>query len=318
MLVWRTLRSNWGYGVENVGLYIDPLNDPGPFAVAAIERIPILLLAQWTQVPAEIGIAVSRRALWSVWCGTIGFLILAAFAFGPLVRRDRLARFWAAGMVFATVPVAATFPMDRLLTFPGLGASALLAQFLAFVFERREGKRGRAWRVVATGLAWFFVVVHMVLAPLYLPFRAANPVGPKWIEHRFRVRDAVGAEVEGKTLVVVNAPSPAHAHYFLFEAETENRPPPRTVRVLAPAIPSVSIRRLDDRTLVVRPGNGYLAWVLDRVFRSERRPMSLGQRVNLPGMDVEVTRDDPRRPSGRGYVPVRGTPGVARIRLALL
>ncbi|HEY2154225.1 MAG TPA: hypothetical protein VGH33_01250, partial [Isosphaeraceae bacterium] len=216
VLVWRTLRSGWGYGVENVGLYVDPVADPVPFAAAAVERIPILLLAQWTLVPAEIGIPLSRGAYSWVWWGVVAFLMLVLFAFAPLLRRDRLARFWAAGMVFATVPVAATFPMDRLLTFPGLGASALLAQFLAFVFEGREGApAARPWRVVAVGLAWFFVVVHIVIAPLYLPFRAGNPIGPKWIEHRFNVRDAVGPEVEGKTLVVVNAPSPAHAHYFL-------------------------------------------------------------------------------------------------------
>jgi hypothetical protein len=197
-------------------------------------------------------------------------------------------------MVLATIPVAATFPMDRLLTFPGLGAFGLLAQFFALMFaDRGDIRAGRARRFLAVGLAWFFVAVHVVIAPLYLPFRAGNPVGPKWIEHRFNVRDAVGPDVAGKTLVVVNAPSPAHAHYFLIQAETEGRPAPRTVRVLAPAIPSVVIRRLDDRTLSVRPGNGYLAWVIDRVFRSERRPMTLGQRVILPGLEVEVSQMTP-------------------------
>ena len=294
VIVWRTLRSSWGYGVENVGLYVDPMTDPGPFAVAAVERIPVLLLAQWTGVPAEIGIPLSQRAYAMVWWGAVGFLILTLLAFAPLLRRDRVARFWAAGMVFATVPVAATFPMDRLLTFPGLGASGLLAQFLALVFGgRRDVSAGRDRRFLAVGLAWFFVIVHLVIGPLYLLFRAANPVGPKWIEHRFNVRDAVGPEVAGKTLVVVNAPSPAHAHYFLLQCDAEGRSAPRTVRVLAPAIPSVAIRRLDDRTLAVRPGRGYLAWVLDRVFRSERRPMALGQHVSLPGMDVEVAAMTP-------------------------
>jgi hypothetical protein len=294
LVVWRALRSSWGYGVENVGLYIDPLTDPGPFAAAAVERIPILLLAQWTGVPAEIGIPLSRKAYAMVWWGAVGFLSLALLAFAPLLRRDRLAWFWAAGMVFATVPVAATFPMDRLLTFPGLGASGLLALFIQFIFERkREVRAGRGWRFVAVGLAWFFVVVHMVIGPFWLLFRAANPIGPKWIEHRFNVRDAVGPEVAGKTLVIVNAPSPAHAHYFLLQCDAEGRPAPRTIRVLAPSIPSVAVRRLDDRTLAVRPGKGYLVWVLDRVFRNERRPMALGQRVSLPGMDVEVTAMTP-------------------------
>jgi hypothetical protein len=294
VVIWRTLRAHWGYGVQYVGLYIDPVTDPGPFAWAAIERIPILLLAQATPIPAEIGIPLSRKAFQTVWWMAVGFLIVAGFALGPLLRRDRLARFWAAGMVISTLPVAATFPMDRLLTFPGLGAAGLLAQFFAFVFDRRaDVPERRNWRILAVGLAWFFVVVHMVIAPIYLLFRAANPVGPRWMEHRFNVRRAVGPEVEGKTLVVVNAPSPVHAHYFLLQSDAERRPPPRTVRVLAPAIPSIVIRRLDDRTLAVRPGKGYLAWLLDRVFRCERRPMTLGQRVKLSGMEVEVTAMTP-------------------------
>ncbi len=294
VIIWRTLRAHWGYGVQNLGLYVDPLTDPGPFTTAVVERIPILLLAQWTNVPAEIGIPLSRKAFSSVWWGATGFLVLAGFAFAPLLRRDPVARFWAAGMVSAAVPVAATFPMDRLLTFPGLGASALLAQFLAFVFGRSGAVPARRdWRIIAAGLAWCLLVAHLVIAPIYLVFRSGNPVGPKWIEHRFNIRQAVGPEVEGKTLVVVNAPSAAHAHYFLLHCDAEGRPPPRTVRVLAPAIPSVAVRRLDDRTLAVRPGNGYLAWVLDRVFRSERRPMALGQRVSLTGMEVEISAMTP-------------------------
>jgi hypothetical protein len=51
----------------------------------------------------------------------------------------------------------------------------------------------------------------------------------------------------------------------------------------------VAIRRTDSRTLVVRPKDGYLAWFFDRLFRGERHPMTLGERVELTGMSVEVT-----------------------------
>ncbi len=290
VILWRSLRASWGYGVQNMGLYIDPLTDPGPFAAAALERIPFLLLGQWSPIPADIAITLHPPTFARVWWGTIGFLALVTFAMAPLLRRDRLARFWAAGMLFATVPVAATFPMDRLLTFVGLGASGLLAQFLAFVFGRDVGApSNRAWRIVARALAWIFVVVHAILAPIALPLRAGNPVGPKWIEHRFYVQVPLPPGAEGRTLVIVNAPSPPHACYLVLRNELEGQPVPRAVRVLAPAIPWVVIRRVDERTLAIRPGNGFLDWVVDRVFRNERRPMSLGQCVRLSGMDVEIT-----------------------------
>jgi hypothetical protein len=63
---------------------------------------------------------------------------------------------------------------------------------------------------------------------------------------------------------------------------------PRHIRVLAPAIPSVTIHRLDERTLAIRPRGGYLRWFLDRIVRSERRPFALGEQVRLTGMNVTI------------------------------
>ncbi len=63
---------------------------------------------------------------------------------------------------------------------------------------------------------------------------------------------------------------------------------PRTTRVLAPGFPSVEVRRIDRRALAIRPQDGYLFTPLDRLFRSPRHPMSVGQRVELTGMTAEV------------------------------
>ena len=40
VVAWRALRSAWGYGVWNMGVYIDPLTDPGRFATALVYRAP--------------------------------------------------------------------------------------------------------------------------------------------------------------------------------------------------------------------------------------------------------------------------------------
>jgi hypothetical protein len=47
LVAWRALRDHWGYGVRDMGLYVDPLTDPGPFAAALVARLPVLLLGQW-------------------------------------------------------------------------------------------------------------------------------------------------------------------------------------------------------------------------------------------------------------------------------
>jgi hypothetical protein len=56
VVAWRALRASWGYGVHNMGLYVDPLTDPGPFVAAVVERAPIILLGQWSPVPGETAV----------------------------------------------------------------------------------------------------------------------------------------------------------------------------------------------------------------------------------------------------------------------
>jgi len=283
---WAALRASWGYGVHDMGLYIDPLTDAGRFVAAVFARLPILLMGQWSPIRADLGTVLRPSMVVGLWWFASAFLGLLAFATAPLLRRDRVARFWAAGMLFAAIPVCATAPMDRLLTFVGIGASGLLAQYLAFVFG---GLPGASWRVQATALAWFLVAVHAVFAPISLPFRAGNPVGPGWVEAKLYVRTPLGPSLEDRTVVIVNAPSVMNATYLILRREVSGLAGPRHTRVLAPAMPSVTIRRLDERTLAIRPEGGYLRWTLDQVFRSERRPFTLGEQVRLTGMTVTIT-----------------------------
>jgi hypothetical protein len=285
-ILWAGLRAYWGYGVRDVGLYIDPLTDTERYLRAAAGRIPLLLLGEWSPIPADLAVVAPPRPLWGV---AAALLVTLLFAMAPLLRRDRLARFWASGMLLATVPVSATVPGDRLLTFAGIGAAGLLAQFWAFVFGARDAPARAWWRVPAQGVAWYLVVVHAVIAPIVLPLRAGNPLGPRWVEQRFYVRTDWDAPLEGRTVVIVNAPSPMHANLQLLRRELEGRSVPRHIRTLAPAIPAVTIRRLDERTLAIRPQGGYLRFVLDRVFRSERRELALGEQVKLTGMTVTIT-----------------------------
>ena len=289
VVAWRTVRDSWGYGVQNMGLYVDPLTDPGPFTVGLAERLPVLLMGQWGPIPAETAVMLRPALSSAFWCAGVVLIGLVIFAVAPLLKRDCLARFWFAGMLFAAIPVCATLPMDRLLTFVGIGAFGLLAQFWAFVFGMSvDAPKNPWWRIPARALALFFVAVHVVWAPLVFPFRATSPLGLWWVEKRLYVDASLGPEIGEKTLVIVNAPSVAHASYAVFRQLAIGRPIPRHTRVLAPAVPVVTIRRLDEHTLEITPRWGYLHLALDRVFRSERRPMAVGDEVKLTGMTARV------------------------------
>jgi hypothetical protein len=113
-------------------------------------------------------------------------------------------------------------------------------------------------------------------------------VGPRWVHERLLVRTPLGPSIGEKTLVIVNAPSPIQASYIFFLQLLSGAPVPPHTRVLAPAVPAVTIRRVDEHTLEIRPKRGYLNLALDRVFRNERRPMAQGQEVKLTGMTARV------------------------------
>src|SRR5262249_54884937 len=161
-------------------------------------------------------------------------------------------------------------PMDRLLIFAGIGAFGLITQFLDCAFGSTEGiPWGRWWRLPVAVLGGFLVAVHLVIAPIALPLRAAFPMGPEALGRGLFVQMPLDQSVEKQSVVIVNAPSPLHAGYLPLLRELNGAPVPRWTRVLAPGLPTVTIRRTDARSLAIRPERGYLDWVLDRLFRSE-------------------------------------------------
>ncbi len=196
-----------------MGLYIDPLTDPGPFLAALTERGPILMLGQWSPIPAEAAVVIPRPYAVFFRLGAVAFVCLLATVFAPLLKRDRMARFLAAGMVFATIPVCADVtdgPAPDVS--PGSAQFGLLAQFFAFVFGNgRDAAPMGPWRNAMLPVAVFLVIVHVVYAPIALPFRAASPLGPGWVNDRLYVHTKLGPAITHKTLVIVNAPSPVHA-----------------------------------------------------------------------------------------------------------
>lgn len=288
--VYRGMWTLLGHGVEGLGLYVDPLAEPLRFLSAAIFRVPVLLLGQWATPPADLAGVLGPDARRWMWLGAIGVCLLLVVVLAPLVRRDRIARFWAIGMLLALAPVTATFPSDRLLLFVGLGAMGLLAQWLAWVFGgvgpiAPEGR----WRMPMRTFGVAMVGIHVVLALVLLVARAAESPGPKSLVDRLHLRPPLGEEVVDQTVVVLNAPSTMHAGYLPVLQALEGKPVPSHTRVLAPSRPYVTVHRLDNFTLSIRPGSGYLDFTLDQLFRDTHHPFAVGDRVELSGLTVEIT-----------------------------
>jgi hypothetical protein len=279
-----------------MALYVDPAADPGRFAMELVKRVPPLLYGQWLMPPAEVVWAISahRPAVRLAFAVFLGLLAV------PLVRvlgRDRLARFWAAGMLLSTVPACAVVPMDRMLVFIGLGAMALVAQYLVRVgdFMQRTAEAASR-RFSVRVVAWLLIAVHLIIAPLVLPVRTAWFAGPRWLHDQLRPSQPMDPSIAAEDLVFVNPPEA----FFLMETPliwaAEGHPMPRHMRILCSSyLRPVEVYRPDARTLVVRPDAGFLSGLVDPLFRSPDRPLSLGQRIELTGMTVEITALMPDR-----------------------
>ena len=292
LVAWRIAYAHMGYGVAGSGIYLDPGADPVAFVTAAVPRIAYLLQGQlafpWSDFASfypVVGLATVMITL------TIATLSVIGLACARLLHRDATARFFATGMVLAAVPVATTFPADRLLSFIGLGAMGLVAQFLAAAArDRAMLGDGKPRRIFATVVAVLLLVIHGVLAPPLLVARSRSMVAVARVIDRAAAGIPSDPSIADKTVVILAAPSDALAGYVPIMRASRHQPRPAHLYWLATATSAVTVTRVDDHTLHVTTQDGMLRYDVDQMMRSPRlRPFRAGDRVALTGVTVEVT-----------------------------
>lgn len=290
VVVWRFLWTYLGYGMENFGIYVDPLAEPMRFISAVKDRTPFLLLGQLALPASDINMMLPPKYWILLWRSALVLLVIFVIVMAPFLRRDRTARFWAMAMFLSVLPICATFPNDRLLLFVGIGAMGLVAQLIFVVFGKTEQRpKLILWRMPAIVFATVLILCHLIIAPLALPLRAANPMMPKKFTERLMISGPLDRSVENQDLVIVNPPLTFIVMTSPILWESDMQLMPRRLRVLTSSLlRPVKIHRPDANTLVVQPEYGYYAWVLDALFRDEKHPFSVGDRVKLAGMTVEI------------------------------
>ncbi|UQA57613.1 hypothetical protein [Polyangium aurulentum] len=289
-LVWLVVYRALGYGASGGSFYIDPARDPGAFLAATVVRLPALVAAQLAVPPADVfSFVPESKTHWTLLV-TLPVVLFVGAALVFALRKDRRAAFFATGMVLSLLPVCATAPNDRLLLLPGLGGLGLVALLLS---ASREGL-GRIARPLVRATAGLFVLVHLVIAPLFLPLRAyANGA----MLHGYVERaiaslpgdDALG----GRTLVIVNAPDPLIPTYAMAGRYARGGRIPAAVRHLAVVLNgSQKIGRPDAQTLSVTLSEGFFHDALSNVYRNDA-PVRVGDRIALEGMVAEVMSSTP-------------------------
>jgi hypothetical protein len=280
---WHLLYTGLGYGVLGAApVYLNPLREPLQFARALATKGPIFLLAQWIGPPSETFPHLPPGAAAARWLGALLVMSVLGVLLAPLLKRDRVARFWSLGQVLAVVPFCAANPHDRYLFFVGLGAMGLIGQFLCGLLGQEPWRPpGRVWRWPATALACVLGAIHLVASPLQLGSSVM-----KAEDSAERASDTIPADpaMRRQLVVIAYVPSAVAVSYSFFIRTVKGQPIPARTRVLAAEEGPISVYRADARTLRVR-------WEgrRERVFRARENPMTPGERVRLTGTDIEVT-----------------------------
>ncbi|HWN67744.1 MAG TPA: hypothetical protein VNM90_08885, partial [Haliangium sp.] len=305
-VAWAAAYGLLGHGASGSGLYVDPVGEPLRFVGAVVERAPLLVWGQWAFPAADLHGVLSEPAGRVMWLGALGLLVVLAVLLAPLVRRDRTARFWALGAVLALLPACGTFAANRLLIFVGLGSMGLLAQYLAWLRAPEAWRRLRH-RIVFAAL----IVVHVVLAPLGVVGGFQQIGSLARLDQQMADTLPADEALRAQRLVIVSSPSALSSMYaFLIHAITERSLPERAL-ILAPTVHALEVRRVDARTLAVRPRGGlllpagrapdgdeaaqpvfdvrYAFQQLDQVFRGPERPFVQGEAIALTGVTIEIT-----------------------------
>jgi len=278
-VAWAAAYHALDYGTAGADSYVSPTSLG--FVTAVVERTPILLAARWYQLPSDIWLGLPR-------IGQLGFSVIAAVlvsllmrAWLPLLRDSALARFWSLGMVLAAIPVCASFPMDRLLVFVGLGAAGLLACW-AEALGRTEAGPALPGRLLTVML-----VLQLVVSPLLFPVKAVG----MWAASRvFETADRhlpAGPEIADQDFVFVNGAF-FFAAYPAFIRAGRGEPVFRRGVVLTHSLATSEITRLDDRSLRLQSEGGFLKIPTEAILRGADPPFEVGQVIRRGPMQVHV------------------------------
>lgn len=296
VLLWRVIHHRLGYGAFASDDYIDPAREPVAFLVRFPQAFVMLLQGELGGIASDFwGISSPRDALMLAAGALVSCCVFFVLVY-PLLRHDKMARFWCASLVGAIIPSTASTPSDRTLLFASVAGAGLLAQLTGAFAERQFWWReGGPHRALAAVPMMVLVARKLLLAPLLFPIR--DRTMPMLGEINDRAADAVPADgnLTSRSLIVVNPPAIDLATFIPLIRATRGQSVPRTVRLLATGGTAMTLTRRSERELLVRPANGFLTPGPDRVFRSDRYPMGLGDTVELSDVSITITE---LRPEG--------------------
>lgn len=301
---WRLGYTQLGFGVTASAFYVDPGTEPIRFAAATLERLPILALSL-LGVPADTYMLLSASAARLYATGAILALVVLAALTRALWSGCRRCAFWGLGLLLALVPLCAGMPGGRNLGFAALGMAGLVTCLTERAARAPSlALSGVVARRLALAALTAILVSRLLMAPAALCGTAALSVrlGPGLA----RVLDVSAADGHGpyRYLILANPPASLGLFFLVPDRIQRGLPAPEHVRLLAPGGAPVAIDRTGERSILVRPQDGYCAPPrgvglvnvirnAERFLCDARRPLRLGDTIDLTDVRIRVTASTP-------------------------
>jgi hypothetical protein len=309
----RAIYRLLGFGSFGSAAYHDPLHEPLAFAGTLAFNLPVLLSAELFAPVADLAFFGDVGLRPWLWLWSIASLGLVVWLCRRVLARDAHARFWATGMLLASVPVSASLPGERLLIAIGFGAAPLLARLLLAAVadaapRAAAGARPAATRSdgadaapavampAATRAGGFerqalglLAGLHLLVAPIGLPIRSYFSFAP--LAHACDRLDRGlprTPDVRDKTAIVLNAPIDVMISYLQAARALRDVPRPEHLYWLFSSSSPARVTRRDARTLRVTQRAGFLHRPEESHYRADLRGLAPGSTVRLPELQANV------------------------------
>jgi hypothetical protein len=308
LIIWKV-----GYGIldhgVNIGIYIDPFNEPIAFISGIFQRLPILFYFEWFWTIDWL-LLLSPKGNTIFWGISVLIMAIITLFMLPVLKRDAHARFFALGTFFASLPVTAmTLPSPRLVFFASVGTSALFAIWLKNLWTIPDLYPNR-W---IKRIVWYFVAFIIIAQLVQSPYKkiTISMVSCEQLEDLRVALTDIGQEyeIQEQDVIILNAPNVWNFAYLHAYRRIQDQPIPRMLRILASSSYPVELERMSPKSLVVRIENGFfprfqdlrnIESTLDFAFlfnnldeaysSSARTTLKPGDQIKITGMTVEIIK----------------------------
>jgi hypothetical protein len=292
IIVWRVIYQSLGYGISGLGTaYLDPGQEPLRFLYHLPGYVIAVIAGQLSALPPEVMFGLEPKYFNIFFVFYLCFTAVSMYFFLPVIRRNTIARFWFAVMLFAAIPVS-TVPSSKNFGFMAVGAFGFIAVFVNEFIKSRSP--ARIFCII-------LLVAHIPLSVTSRLFSAiAMPAGLTAMANPGGLRNI--SLTNDTDVVIVNAPAQINAATIPSNADYYGRMPvPNSVRALAFAYTALEIKRIDEKSLMFRSkedniftpdqsGPAHFSRIFamfDRFFYNNRT-FEKNRRFVLEGMTVEV------------------------------